>query len=86
MDTTVYDTHMSAKPIPVRLSEEDIHRLDDAAARLGLSSRSDLIKLAVGAMVNHIQKTGGLQLPADWKGILESMDGRTKKSASKKGR
>ena len=74
---------MSAKPIPVRLTDETIERLDAAADMLGLTSRSDVIKLAITAIVRHIEQGGTLTLPPEWKKILLSLDGRTKKGRKK---
>ncbi len=73
---------MAGKPIPVRLSDETIARLDRAAAKLGLDNRTDLIKLAINSLLRHIERSGRLQLPVDWRDLLDDMDGRTHRYAS----
>ena len=74
---------MSAKPIPVRLPEDVIARLDAAAESLGLDNRSEVIKLCISTFVKHVEMHGKLCLPMDWEEILKDMDGRTHRYAKK---
>ena len=69
------------KPIPVRLSEEIISRLDSVAKSSGLANRTAVIKLCVGSFLDHFEKTGTSALPLDWKEILREQDGRTHRYA-----
>ena len=73
-----------AKPIPVRLSDEIIDRLDRAAKRAHLSSRTEVIKICVASFLDYFEREGVASLPLNWEEILRSMDGRTKKNITYK--
>jgi hypothetical protein len=64
------------KPIPVRLSEEAIGRLDSAAKRMG-SDRSSLIRMLVSRWLDYFERAGADALPFDFETALKSLDGRT---------
>lgn len=66
-----------AKPIPVKLSDEIIARLDRVSLATGLNNRSAVIKFCISTFLDHIERSGRAGLPADWKEILRDMDGRT---------
>lgn len=70
-----------AKPIPVRLSEEVIKRLDAVALKSGLDNRTAVIKLCIGSFLDHFEKAGTAALPLDWKEVLKIQDGRTHRYA-----
>jgi hypothetical protein len=65
------------KPIPVRLSDEIIARLDAAAQQSGLENRTDVIKLLINSWLKHFEREGESALPPDWHAILQSLDHRT---------
>jgi hypothetical protein len=65
------------KPIPVRLSEDVIARLDKQAAMMG-SNRAAMIRYCTTTFLNHIEKTGLGGMPANWQAIVEESDGRRK--------
>ena len=66
-----------SKPIPVKLSDEIIARLDRVSLSSGLNNRSAVIKFCLNAFLDHLDKTGITGLPNDWKEILRDLDGRT---------
>lgn len=63
------------KPIPVRLSEDIISRLDEAAGKIG-SNRAALIRLCTQTFLDHLDKAGFGAMPMDWQNIIEESDGR----------
>lgn len=63
------------KPIPVRLSEEVIARLDVVAAQMG-STRAGLIRLCTKTFLDHLEEAGLQGLPLNWRDILAQADGR----------
>ena len=67
------------KPIPIRLSQDVIDRLDEQAAMMG-SNRAALIRYCTKTFLDHIEKTGMGGLPADWQSIVAQSDGRRKES------
>jgi|SRR5579862_528462 len=68
---------MATKPTPIRLDEQTVKRLDEAANRLG-SNRAAIIRLCTRTFLDHFESHGGIaSLPLDWREILRSMDGRT---------
>lgn len=68
---------MKGKPIPVRLSDEQIARLDVATRRMGLENRSDIIKLCLNSFLDCFDKHQTACLPLDWPRILANLDGRS---------
>jgi len=73
-----------AKPIPVRLTDEIIDRLDRVAQCAHLSSRTEVIKICVASFLDYFEREGVVSLPLNWEEILRSMDGRTKKNITYK--
>lgn len=66
-----------AKPIPVRLGDEVIARLDAAANRIG-SNRAALIRLCLSTFLDYFERRGGIAaLPPDWSELFREQDGRT---------
>lgn len=73
-----------SSPIPVRLSDETIERLERVAERIG-TTRAGVIKLCLKSFLDHFESNGGRSaLPVDWPQILSSLDGRTCGSKSPK--
>lgn len=66
------------KPIPVRLSNELIDRLDRAAKAAHLSNRTEVIKLCISSFLDYFEAHGKASLPLDWEEMLASLDGRTR--------
>lgn len=71
------------KPIPVRLGENIISRLDVAAARIG-NNRAGVIRYLVDSWLADFEKTGTAALPPDWKKIMAAADNRTRESKLEK--
>lgn len=65
----------ATKPIPVRLPESLIARLDKAAAEIGVK-RANIMRFCVETWVAHYQKTGKAALPVNWREIIASFDNR----------
>lgn len=63
------------KPIPVRLSDDLISRLDKAAGKIG-SNRAALIRLCTQTFLDHLDDNGFGALPIDWQTIIAETDGR----------
>lgn len=66
-----------SKPIPVRLSDEVIKRLDAVAKKSGLESRTAVIKLCLSAFLDSYEADGAAALPREWKKLLRDTDGRS---------
>lgn len=64
------------KPIPIRLSDDLIKRLDDVSAQLG-SNRAAVARFCVQTFVEYFERHGSACLPPNWKDILASLDNRT---------
>lgn len=78
----VYQINVAeTKPIPVRLGDEIIARLDKAAKRLG-TKRAGIIRFLVDSWLDDFEKRGRASLPVNWPEILEALDNRT--AASKR--
>lgn len=67
------------KPIPVRLSDDDISRLDEAAERMG-TNRAALIRFCADTFARYVIKVGKAALPLNWQEILNFNDGRTREA------
>lgn len=67
------------KPIPVRLPEWIIAKLDSAASKLGYT-RAGIIRYCVETWLGHYDKHGTGALPADWDRVIREFDGRTVES------
>ena len=66
---------MASKPMPVRLTQVQIDRLDNVAAKMG-TNRSHVIKLCLLAFLQRFEQQGLGMLPPDWEDQLHSLDGR----------
>ena len=66
---------MPSRPIPVRLKEDVIRRLDAVADAASLD-RSDVIKLCLKRFLDELDAKPEMLL-RDWSGILKTLDGRT---------
>lgn len=64
-----------SKPIPVRLDENLIRRLDAIATRIG-SNRAAVIRMLVQIWVEDFEKRGQAALPVNWRGIMDGLDAR----------
>lgn len=73
-----------SKPIPVKLSDELIARLDAVSASTGLNNRSALIKFCISTFLEHVERSGLKGLPAEWEEILRDLDGRSHRYAKLK--
>ena len=74
------------RPIPVRLDDDLIHRLDRAAERLG-NTRAGVIKLCLAAFLDHFENAGGVaSLPLNWRDLVAANDGRTRQGKESKSR
>jgi len=67
---------MAGSPIPVRLTETQIERLDTVRQTLG-TTRTGVIKMCLLAFLQRFEKEGLAMLPPDWEVRLVEMDGRT---------
>lgn len=65
-----------SKPIPVRLDDSLIARLDRIADRIG-TNRSSVIRMLVSSWGDSFEATGHSALPADWERIMADLDGRS---------
>lgn len=70
------------KPIPVRLGDDVITRLDRASKRIG-SNRASVIRFLVDSWLDHFEKHGRASLPPNWEELVNSMDNRTVESRQK---
>jgi len=75
---------MATTPIPVRIPEEWLPRIDAAAEKLG-TNRSRLIAFSGQTFAEYVEKKGVSALPPGLSEILADMDGRLhrKDSAAK---
>lgn len=64
------------KPIPVKLSDEVIQKLDKISESTGLNNRSSLIRLCLQSFLDYFEKHGEAALPLNWREILADNDGR----------
>ena len=65
------------RPIPVRLTEDTIKRLDDVANSTGLGHRTAVIKMCLKTFLDHFEAEGEAALPLNWKQIMHEQDGRS---------
>lgn len=71
----------SQKPIPVRLSEDLIKRIDRAAKRMG-TNRASIMRLCTEVFVESFEKNGTAALPLDWEKLIQDADGRRSENKS----
>jgi hypothetical protein len=64
------------KPIPVRLSNEMIARLDQAAVKAHLSNRTEVIKLCISSFLEYFEAHDHAELPLNWEEMIACLDGR----------
>ena len=64
------------KPIPIRLTEDLVARLDKVSERMHLFNRSAVIKFCVSTFLDYFEKHGEASLPSNWQAILQDMDHR----------
>ena len=67
---------VATKPIPVRIPEDWLPRIDAAAKRLG-TNRARLIAFCAQTFAENFERSGVSSMPPNWEDILEGMDGRT---------
>lgn len=67
---------MADGPIPVRLTKEQIARIDSAAKAMG-TTRTGVIKICLLAFLQRFEREGLGMLPPDWDERLRDQDGRT---------
>lgn len=74
----LYGSFMAeTKPIPVRLTDDTLKRLDRVAERTGLGNRASVIKLCLSSFLDYIEKEGITRMQPGWSDILSDLDGRT---------
>jgi len=61
----------------VRLAPEFLARIDAVCHRMGLTSRSHVIKMCASTFLDHFESTGGACSAIPWESILKNLDGRT---------
>lgn len=66
----------TTKPIPVRIPEDFLPRIDAAAKNLG-TKRATLILFCIRTFVADFEDRGKAILPPDWEAILKRLDSRT---------
>jgi hypothetical protein len=67
---------MERTPIPIRLDDETIGRLDKAAASMG-TNRAALMRFLLETFLGNFEGGGGVaSLPINWKALMDGLDGR----------
>ena len=66
-----------SSPIPVRLTNTTIKRLDAVARQIG-SNRAAVMRMLVEKWLDHYDAEGKATLPPDWKQVMRALDGRCK--------
>ena len=69
---------MATKPIPVRIPEEWLPRIDAVAKELG-TNRARLIAFSGQTFAEFFEKHGVTSMPPNWSEIFDSMDGRRRR-------
>lgn len=69
------------KPIPVRLGDDVIKRLDAVAGRIG-SNRASVMRLLVNTWLDDFELKGKACLPPNWERLMNELDGRTKQATN----
>ena len=75
---------MATKPIPVRIPEEWLPRIDAVAKQLG-TNRARLIAFSGQTFAEFFEKHGVSSMPPNWSEIFDSMDGRRRRKGLAKG-
>lgn len=73
---------MATKPIPVRIPEEWLPRIDEVAQQLG-TNRARLIAFSGQTFAEFFEKNGVSAMPPNWSEIFDNMDGRRRRKGSK---
>ncbi len=72
------------KPIPVRLGDDLIARLDAAAKAIG-TTKAGVIRFCVETWLRHFEAHGKIaSLPVNWEDLIIWHDGRRKQSRPKR--
>ena len=69
---------MATKPIPVRIPEEWLPRIDSVARKLG-TNRARLIAFSGQTFAEFFEKNGVSSMPPDWNEIFDNMVGRRRR-------
>jgi hypothetical protein len=69
---------MATKPIPVRIPEEWLPRIDAVARKLG-TNRARLIAFSGQTFAEFFEKNGVSSMPPNWSEIFDNMDGRRRR-------
>jgi predicted DNA-binding protein len=73
-----------SKPIPVRLGDDLIARLDVAAKAIG-TTKAGVIRFCVETWLRHFEAHGKTaSLPVDWEEVIKAHDGRRKGSRARR--
>lgn len=72
-----------SNPIPVRLTDELLARIDAVLSVTGIQTRSAFIKFCVVTFLDYYEKHGNAALPPDWEAILKGQDQRTHRYKNK---
>jgi hypothetical protein len=75
---------MATKPIPVRIPEEWLPRIDTVAKQLG-TNRARLIAFSGQTFAEFFEKHGVSSMPPNWSEIFDSMDGRRRRKGLARG-
>jgi hypothetical protein len=76
---------LNSKPIPVRLTEPILRRLDEAAEKTGLGNRTAVIKLCLVLFLDALEARD-FRLPGiDIHAVIKHHDGRTHRYLKKNG-
>ena len=69
---------MATKPIPVRIPEEWLPRIDAVARKLG-TNRARLIAFSGQTFAELFEDNGVSSMPPNWSEIFDNMDGRRRR-------
>jgi hypothetical protein len=69
---------MATKPIPVRIPEEWLPRIDAVARKLG-TNRARLIAFSGQTFAEFFEENGVSSMPPNWSEIFDNMDGRRRR-------
>jgi hypothetical protein len=75
---------MATKPIPVRIPEEWLPRIDAVARKLG-TNRARLIAFSGQTFAEFFEKNGVSSMPPNWSEIFDNMDGRRRRKGTSNG-
>ncbi len=75
---------MATKPIPVRIPEEWLPRIDAVAKQLG-TNRARLIAFSGQTFAEFFEEHGVTSMPPNWSEIFDNMDGRRRRKGIPRG-